>query len=171
MDTIKYRQTMWGKQLPGVSALTPVQYADHRVVVEGAKTNDAIANEVRHEDLPRRRHHGDTTGVVQRAGGSCQLPHPREIRGPQHRQPTVAWIHHEEEIFVGSERQTTRAIKLAGLLTLRTDGALPLALHLDRSRGAKTQHSNTSSKQYRTTQQKTEKHNKKYVVYVHVSFS
>ena len=130
MEPIEYRQPTRATEFRGAAAMTSAQCADHRVVVDGAKTNDAMATDVRHEDFPRRRHHGDYKGTLQRAGGSRQLPHPRAIRSPEHRQPTISVIRHEEEIFVGSERQTMRAIKLAGLLTLRTDGALPLALYL-----------------------------------------
>jgi hypothetical protein len=56
--------------------------------------------DVRDEDFACRRHHGDTFGIMQRAGGSRQLPHPRAIRGPQHRHPTVAAIRHEEDILI-----------------------------------------------------------------------
>ena len=96
-----------------------------------------MVTDVRHEDFPRRRHHGDNNGILQRAGGSRQLPHPRAIQSPQHHHPTVAAIRHEEEFFVGGERQATRIFELAGLVTLRTEGALPLALHLGRSRRSK----------------------------------
>ena len=136
-DTIEYRQTKWVIEFRGAAAWTRAQCADHRVVVDGAKTNDTMATEVRHEDFPRRRHHGDTNGILQRAGGSRQLPHPRAIQSLQHRHPTVAAIRHEVEIFVGGERQATRGLELAGLVTLKTDGVLPLALHLGRSRGSK----------------------------------
>ena len=141
IDTIEYRQIIWVIEFGGAAASTRAQCADHRVVVDGAKTNDAMAIPVRHENFPRR-HHGDTSGILQRAGGSRQLPHPRAIQSPQHRHPKVVAITHEEEIFVGGERQATRELELAGLVTLRTDGALPLALHLGRSRGSKrdTQH-------------------------------
>ena len=137
MNAIEYHQTERAIELRGAIASTRAQCADHRVVVDGAKTNDAMAIQVRHEDFPRRRHHGDTNGILQRAGGSCQLPHPRAIESPLHRQPTVVAIDREEEIFVGGERQATRELELAGLVTPRTDGALPLALHLGRSRGSK----------------------------------
>ncbi len=137
MDTIEYRKTQWASEFRGAAASTRAQCADHRVVVDGAKTNDAMATDVRHEDFPRRRHHGDSNGKLQHAGGSRQLPHPRAIQSPQHRHPTVAAIRHEEEIFVGGERQATRAMELAGLITLKADGALPLALHLGRSRRSK----------------------------------
>ena len=138
MGTIEYRQTRRVIEFSGAAAFSRAQCADHRVVVDGAKTNDAIEVTVRHEDFPRRRHRGDTSRKLQRAGGSRQLPHPRAIQNPQHRHWTVAVIHHEEEIFVGGERQAMRVIELAGLVTLRTDGVLPLALHLGRSRGSKT---------------------------------
>ena len=137
MDTIEYRQPNWALKFRGAAAFSRAQCADHRVVVDGAKTNDAMATVVRHEDFPRRRHHGETNGNLQRAGGSRQLPHPRAIQSTQHRHPTVATIHHEEEILVGGERQATRVIELAGLVTPRTDGALPPALHLGRSRESK----------------------------------
>ena len=103
MDTIEYHQTKWAIEFRGAAALTRAQCADHHVVVDGAKTNDAMATPVRHEDFPRRRHHGDTTGILQRAVGSRQLPHPRAIQSPQHRHPTVEAIHHEEEILDGVE--------------------------------------------------------------------
>ncbi len=138
MDTIEYRQTKWAIKFRGAAASTRAQCADHCVVIDGTKTNDAMATDVRHEDFSRRRHQGNTLGILQRAGGSRQLPHPRAIQTPQQRHPTVVIINHEEEIFVGGERQATRVIELAGLVTLGTDGALPLALHLGRSRGRKT---------------------------------
>ncbi len=140
MDTIEYRQTIWASEFRGAAASTRAQCADHRVVVDGAKTNDAMATDVRHEDFIRRRHHGDTKRFLYRAGGSRQLSHPRAIQSPQHRHPTVALIRHEEKIFVGGERQATGAYELAGLVTLKTDGALPLALHLGRSRRSKKRH-------------------------------
>ena len=63
---------------------------------------------VRDEDFSRRRHHGDTNGSTQRAGGSRQLSHPRAIRGPQHRHPMVVLICHEEEGLVGGEGHWAR---------------------------------------------------------------
>ena len=138
MGTIEHCQTKWEIEFRGAAAWTRAQCADHRVVVDGAKTKDAMTIPVRHEDFSRRRHHGDTPGILQPTGRSRQLPHPRAIQCPQHHNPIVALIHHEETIFVGGERQATRAIELAGLVTPRTDGALPLALHLGRSRGRKT---------------------------------
>ena len=100
MDTIEYRETTWAIKFRGAAALTRAQCADHRVVVDGAKTNDAMASPVPHEIFPRR-HHGDTSGILQRAGGSRQLPHPRAIQSPQHLHPTVAVIHDEEESSSG----------------------------------------------------------------------
>ena len=80
IDNIEYRQTMWVIEFRGATASTSAQCADHRVIIDGAKTNDAMATDVRHENFPRRRHHGDTIGMAQRAGGSRQLPHPRAIQ-------------------------------------------------------------------------------------------
>jgi hypothetical protein len=130
MDTIEYRQTTWTIELRGAAASTCAQYSDHRVVVDGAKTDDMMAIDVRHEDFPRRWHHGDTNGTLQRAGGSRQLPHPRAIPSQQHRNTAVEAIHHEEEIFVGGERQATWVIELARLASLRTNIALPVAFRL-----------------------------------------
>ncbi len=79
MDAIKYRQTTWAIKFRGAAAWTRAQCADHRVVVDGAKTNDEIVTVVQHEYFPHRRHHGDTNGILQRAGGSRQLPHPHAI--------------------------------------------------------------------------------------------
>ncbi len=118
MWNVKHCQIRWQFELRGAAALTCAQCADHRVVVDGAKTNDAISTTVRDEDFPRRRHHGNTNGILQSAGGSLQLPHPHAICGPQHRHPTVAAIHNEEETFVGGERQATREIEFAWLTTL-----------------------------------------------------
>ena len=89
-----------------------------------------MVNTVRDEDFARRRHHGDIKGTRQRAGGSRQLSHPGAIRGPQHCHTTVAAIHHEEEGLVGGQRQATRIVEMAELIALRSDGPLPLALHL-----------------------------------------
>ncbi len=108
IDNIEYRQTSWAIEFRRASAIIRAQCTDHRVVVDGAKANDAMA--VRHEDFPRRRNHGDTYGTLQRAVEARQLPHPRAIQSPQHRHPTVALIRHEEEIFVGGERQATQVI-------------------------------------------------------------
>ena len=118
MDTIEYRQTTWAIKFREAAALTRAQYANYRVVIEGAKTNDAMATIVRHEDFPGRRHHGDTDGILQRAGGSHQMPmpHPPAIQSPQHRHQTVAVIRHEEETFVGGKHQALRCIELAGLV-------------------------------------------------------
>ncbi len=89
-----------------------------------------MAIPVRDEDFARRRHNGDTKGILQRAGGSRQLSHPGAISGPQHCHSTVAIIHHEDERLIGGQRQATRAVELAGLNPLRSDGAMPLALQL-----------------------------------------
>ena len=109
---------------------TRAQCTNHRVVVNGSKTHHLMAIPVRDEDFARRRHNGDTKGSRQRAGGSRQLSHPGAIRGPQHCHTMVAGIHHEEEGIVGGQCQTTRVVELAGLIALRTDSAVPLALQL-----------------------------------------
>ena len=132
MGSVEHRQTRREIELCGAAALTRAQCANQRAIVE-AKTKGAMETDVRHEDFPRRRHHGDTNGILQRAGGSRQLPHPRAIQRPQHRHPTVAAIRHEEEIFVGGERQATQFIELARLITSRADSEIPVALHLGRS--------------------------------------
>jgi hypothetical protein len=156
MDTIEYRKTTWPIEFRGAAASTRAQCADHRVVVDGAKTNDAMVTNVRHEDFPRRRHQGDINGTLQRAGGSRQLPHPRAIQSPQHRHPTVVAIRHEEEILVRGERQATWVFELAALVTLKTDGALPLALHLGKSRGSKRDMNTYCCEDYRR-RKKTDK--------------
>ncbi len=133
MGTIEHCQTKWEIEFREAAAMTRAQCADHRVVVDGAKTNDAIAIPVRHEDFPRQRHHGDTIGIMQRAGLSRQLSHPRTIQSPQHCHTTVhASIRHEEEICVGGERKGIWINDLTGFITLQADGDLPLALHLGR---------------------------------------
>ncbi len=132
IETIEYRQTRRVMKFRGAAASNCAQCADHRVVVDGAKTNDAMATPVRDEDFPRRRHHGDTIGFLQCAGGSRQLPHPRAIQRPQHHHPTGITKYYEEKIFVGGERQAVREFELAGLITLRAYSALPLALYLGR---------------------------------------
>jgi hypothetical protein len=42
----------------------------------------------------------------------------------------VALIQHEEDGLVGGQRQALWVLELAGLIALRSDGALPLALYL-----------------------------------------
>ncbi len=130
MRTVQHCQTRWTIELRGAATITGAQCANHRVVVDGSKTHHLMAIPVRDEDFARRRHHGDTTGIPQRAGGSRQLSHPGAIRGPQHCHSIVAGIHHEEEGLVGGQRQATRVSELAGLFALRTDSAVPLALQL-----------------------------------------
>ena len=141
MRTVQHCHTRWRIKLHGATTLTRAECANHCVVVNGPKTHHLMASHVRDEDFVRRRHHGDTKGTLQRARGSLQLPHPRAIQSPQHHHPVVV-IYHEEKLFVRGERQATRVLELAGLVTPRTDGALPLALHLGKSRGSKrdTQH-------------------------------
>ena len=131
----------------GAAALTRAQCANQRAVVE-AKTKDAMEINVRHEDFPRRWHHGDTIGILQRAGGSRQLPHPRAIQRPQHRHPTVALIHHEEKIFVGGECHAARAVELARLVTLLTHSVQPITLQL----GGTNEIQTDNQKQYEKTQ-------------------
>jgi hypothetical protein len=118
MRTIQHGQTRWKIEVRGAAATTSAQCANHRVVVDGPKTHHLMVNTVRDEDFARRRHHGDTTGTQQRAGGSRQLSHPGAIRGPYHCHTTVASIHHEEEGLVGGQRQATRVAELAGLIAL-----------------------------------------------------
>ena len=130
MDTIKNCQTTRVPEVRGAAASTRAQCPDHRVVVEGAISNDTITIQIRNEDFPRRRHNGDTPGIPQCAGGSRQLSHPGAIRGPQHCHSIVARIYHKEEGIVGGQRQATRLGELAGLIAPRTDGAMPLAVQL-----------------------------------------
>ncbi len=117
--------------------MTRAECANQRVIVNGSKTHHLLAIPVRNEDFARRRHYGDATGVRQCAGGSRQLSHPGAVRGPQHCHTMVAPIHHEEEGLVGGQRQTMRPVKSAGLIALRSDGALPLALQLTSWKGRK----------------------------------
>ena len=130
MRTVQHCQTTWVKELRGAATLTRAECANHRVVVDGLKTHHLIVSPVRHQDLARRRHNGDTTGTPQRAGGSCQLSDPGAVRGPQHYHSTIGAIHHKEEGLVGGQRQAKRLVELAGLIALRSDGALPFALQL-----------------------------------------
>ncbi len=130
MTTVQHCQTRWQIELRGAATSTRAECANHRVVVEGLKTHHLMTSQVRDEDFARRRHHGDTQGIRQRARGSRQLSHPGAIRGPQHCNTMVAIIHHEEEGIVGGQCQATRVSELAGLITLRADGALPLPLQL-----------------------------------------
>ena len=94
------------------------QGTDNHVCIDRPKTHHLMATNIRHENFPRRWHDGDTPWVLQRARGSRQLPHPRAIRGPQHHDPMVEGIHHEEEVFVGGERQTARVFKLTGFIAM-----------------------------------------------------
>ncbi len=130
MRTVQHCQTRWPIELRGAATLTRAECANHRVVIDGQKTHHLMAIPVRDEDFACRRHNGDTPGIGQRAGGSRQLSHPGAIRGPQHCYPMVAPIHHEEEGLVGGQRQVTRVLELDELITLRSDGALPLPLQL-----------------------------------------
>ena len=130
MRTIKHCQTRWRIKLRRAATSTRAECANHRVVVDGPKAHHLMATCIRDENFARRRHHGDTNGITQRARGSRQLSHPGAIRGPQHCQTMVVGIHHEEESLVGGQRQATRLVELAGLIALRTDAALPLALQL-----------------------------------------
>ncbi len=138
MRTVQHCQTTWQQiEMRGAATLTRAQCANHRVVVDGSKTHHLMEIPVRDEDFARRRHHGDTPGMQQRAGGSRQLSHPGAIRGPQHCHSKVAAIHHEEEGLVGGQRQAMRVVELAGLIALRSDSALPLALQLTDGREEK----------------------------------
>jgi hypothetical protein len=97
MRTIQHCQIRWPIELREAPATTRAQCANHRVVIDRSKTHHLLAIPVRNEDFARRRHHGDTPGIRQRAGGSRQLSHQGAIRGPQHCHSTIAAIHHEEE--------------------------------------------------------------------------
>jgi hypothetical protein len=130
MKTVQHCQTRWPKELRGTPTLTRAECANHRVIVDGSKTHHLIAIPVRDEDFACRRHHGDTPGIRHRAGGSRQLSHPGAIRRPQHCHSIVAPIHHEEEGLVGGQYQTAWLVELAELIALRSDGVLPLPLHL-----------------------------------------
>ena len=130
MRTVQHCQIRWTIELRGAATSTRAEYANHGVINNGPKTHHLMETPIRDEDFPRRRHHGDTMGTTQRAGGSRQLPHPRAIRGPQHCHPTVAAIRHEQEVFVGGEGQTTWIVELTGLVALGTYGALPRTLYL-----------------------------------------
>ena len=130
MTTVQHCQTSWHIGLRGAATLTRAQHTNHRVIINGPKTHHLMAIPVRDEDFARRRHHGDTPGIRQRAGGSRQLSHPGAIRGPQHCHPMVAPIHHEEKGLVGGQCQTSWLVELAGLIAPRSDGAIPLALQL-----------------------------------------
>ena len=131
MRTVQHCQSSWHIELRGAATFTRAECANHRVVVDGSKTHHLMAIPVRNEDFARRRHNGNTPGIRQRAGGSRQLSHPAgSIRGPQHCHTTVVFIHREKESLVGGQCQATRVVELAGLIALRSDGALPLALQL-----------------------------------------
>ena len=130
MSTVQHCQTRWPNKLRGAATFTSAECANHRVIIDGSKTHHLMALNIRNEDFTRRRHHGDTPGNRQRAGGSRQLSHPGAIRRPQHCHSTIAAIHHEEEGLVGGQRQAKRLVELAGLITPRTNGAMPLALQL-----------------------------------------
>ncbi len=131
MTTVQHGHTRREYELRGAATSTRAECAAHRVIVDGTKAHHLIAIPVRNKNFARRRHHGDTPGSRQRAGGSRQLPHPGAIRGPQHCHPMVAaGIHHKEEGLVGAQRQATRVVELARLITLRTNSAVPLALQL-----------------------------------------
>ncbi len=116
MRTIQHCQTRWRIKLHGAASFTRAQCVNYRVVIDGLKTHHLMAIPVRNEDFARRRHNGDSIGTRQRAGGSRQLSHPGAIRGPQHCHSTVN--DHEEEGFVGGQRQATRAVELAGVIAL-----------------------------------------------------
>jgi hypothetical protein len=130
MKTVQHCQTRWLKELRGAPTITRAECANHRVVVDGSKAHHLMAIQVRDEDFARRRHHGDTPGIRQRAGGSRQLSHPGAISGPQHCHSTVAGIRHKEERLIGGQCQAKRPVELAELIPLRSDGAKPLALQL-----------------------------------------
>jgi hypothetical protein len=129
MRTVQHSQTRWQIELIGAASST-AECANHRVVVDGQKTHHWMANPIRDEDFTCRRYNGDSEGKPQRVGGSRQLSHPGAVRGPQHCHSMVALIHHEEEGLVGGQRQALWVLELAGLITLRSDGTLPLALYL-----------------------------------------
>ena len=130
MRAVQHCQTRWQKELRGAATCTRAECANRRVVIDGLKTHHLMARYIRDEDFARRRHHGDSRGILQRAGGSRQLSHPGAIRRPQHCHSMVPIIRHEEEGLVGSQRQATRLVELAGLNAPRTNGAMPLALQL-----------------------------------------
>jgi hypothetical protein len=130
MTAVQHCQTRWVTEMRGAVTSTRAECANHRVVVDGSKAHHLIAIPVRDEDFARRRHHGNTPGIRQRARGSRQLSHPGAIRGPQHCHTTVAAIHHEEEGLIRGQCQATWLAELAGLISPRSDGALPLALQL-----------------------------------------
>ncbi len=130
MTTVQHCKTRWEIELRGAATSTRAECANHRVVVDGPKAHHLMATCIRDENFARRRHHGDTPRMRQRARGSRQLSHPGAIRRPQHCHTMVVIIHHEEEGLIGGQRQATRVLELAGLITLRADGALPLPLQL-----------------------------------------
>ena len=132
MRTVQQCQTIWPLELRGAATSTRAECANHRVVIDGSKTHHLMATPDRDEDFARRLHHDDTKRSRQRAGGSRQLSHPGAIRGPQHCHTMVFSIHHEEEGLVGSQRQGTRFVELAGLIAHRSDRALPQPLNLTR---------------------------------------
>ncbi len=118
MRTVQHCQTRWETELRGAAAFARAQCANHRVIVDGPKAHHFMAIPDRDEDFARRRHHGDTTGTQQSAGGSRQLSHPGAVSGPQHCHTIVAIIQHEEEGLVGGQRQASWFDELAGLITL-----------------------------------------------------
>jgi hypothetical protein len=130
MTTVQHCQTRWTKELRGAPTKTRAECTNHRVVVDGSKTQHLLVFTIRDEDFASRRHQGNTKGIQQRAGGSRQLSHPGAIRGPQHCHTMVALIRNEEKEFVGGQRQATRFVDLAGLMPPRTNGALPFAVQL-----------------------------------------
>ncbi len=130
MRGVQHCQTTWVFELRGAATSTRAQCANHRFVIDGQKAHHFMTNVVRNEDFARRRHNGDTNWTRQRAGWSRQLSHPGAIRGLQHCHTIVAVIHHEEEGLVGGQRQATRVVELAGLIALRSGGALPFAMQL-----------------------------------------
>jgi hypothetical protein len=154
MRTVQHCQTRWTKKLRGAATQTRAECANHRVVVDGLKTHHLMATPIRNEDFARRRHNGDTPGIRQRAGGSRQLSHPGAIRRPQHCHTMVVAIHNEKEGLVWSQRQTTWPVELAGLIALRSDGALPLALHLMRAGKKKQKQNNYITNKTHTYQKK-----------------
>jgi hypothetical protein len=131
MRTVQHCQSTWPIELRGAATLARTECANHRVIVDRSKAHHVFAIYVQNEDFASRRHNGDTQGTRQRARGSRQLSHPGAISSPQHCHTTgVAGIHHEEEGLVGGQGQAPWDAELAGLIALRTDGALPLPLHL-----------------------------------------
>ena len=131
MRAVQHCQTQWHNELRRAATPTRAEGANHRVVIDGSKTHHLIANRVRNEDFARRWNHGDTTGTLQRAGGSRQLSNPGAIRGPQHYHAIVtAGIYHEEVGIVWGQRQATGLVELVRSNPPRSHGAVQLALEL-----------------------------------------